>query len=463
MTPRAGLGRTGARGVALAILFTATGALGPAPLPLQAQASGDASPPLTPELRAIVVQGIGKALREVYVYEDLARDMAALLTRKLEAGAYDGIVEQVALARALTEDLRSVANDLHLSGRVRHVHPGENAERGTGEGEEENAHGSAEVRRRTNFGIRKAEILEGNVGYLAIDSFDGGPEAGAAVVAAMNFLGNAEALVLDLRTNGGGGPSVIQMVYGFLLDGPTHVTGFYTRETHTHQQFWSPPYVPGPSLAHVPVFVLVGPRTFSAAEAFAFSMQTLERGTIVGERTPGGSHPVRPIPLEGTEFVVQVPFARTVDPRTDGDWEGTGILPDILAPVEEALEVAHLEALAALRDREPDPTRQRALDLILDRRQALRDPPVLEAGAMADYAGRYSGDVEAEIVLEEDGLVMKIRGMRFSSLTFLGGERFALERSLGQLVFSRDGEGKVAGFEALVGEAGSTTFRRAGG
>jgi hypothetical protein len=395
-----------------------------------------------------------------YIYEDVARDMATLLQERLRVGAYEGINDGVEFARVLTDDLRSVANDLHLGVQIRHVHRGQGADAEAAEEGEADAHGSVEDRRQANFGIRKAEILEGNVGYLAIDGFEGGPEAGATVVAAMNFLGNSDALILDLRQNGGGGPSVIQMIFGYLLDDPTHIIGFYTRETDTHQQFWSPPYVPGPSLADVPVFVLVGPRTFSAAEAFSFSIQTLDRGAIVGEGTPGGSHPVRPVPISGTDFVVHVPFARTVDPRVDSDWEGTGIIPDIPASMEEALEVAHLEALATLRDGESDPDRRRALSMILDRRQALREAPVLGVEAMAQYEGKYTGEVEVEIMVGEGQLIMKIQGRRFSALIFLGNDRFALEGSMGQLNFQRDDGGLVSGFEAHMGESGSPAFRR---
>jgi hypothetical protein len=406
------------------------------------------------------VEGIGQALENTYIYEDMAQEMATLLREKLRAGVYGGIDDGVEFARVLTEDLRSVANDLHLGVQMRHVHAGQGSDAESVEEGEADAHGSVEDRRRANFGIRKAEILEGNVGYLAIEGFEGGPEAGATVVAAMNFLGNTDALILDLRRNGGGGPSVIQMVFGYLLDEPTHIMGFYARENDTHEQFWSPPYVPGPSLADVPVFVLVGPRTFSAAEAFSFSMQTLRRGVVVGERTPGGSHPVRPIPISGTDFVVHVPFARTVDPRVDSDWEGTGIIPDIPTSGEDALETAHLEALATLRDGGSDPDRRRALSMILDRRHAELTAPALGLEALAEYEGEYTGEVEVEIVMREGQLIMNIQGRRFSSLTFLGDDRFALEGSIGQLNFQRDDGGLVSGFEARMGESGSPTFRR---
>ena len=443
------------------ILLGLMGVLGAGLNSLTAQTSEDGYPPLTPELRSSVVEGIGQALTEIYIYEDIPREMAGLIQRKSQSGDYDEIRGQVEFARVLTEDLRSVANDLHLRVRVPQNHVGDPD---AVEGEEEaDAHGAVEVRSRSNFGLRRAEVMEGNVGYLEVNGFEGGPEAGATVIAAMNFLGNADALIIDLRKNGGGGASVIQMIYGYLLDAPTHITGFYTRETDTHQQFWSPPYVPGPSLADVPVFVLVSPRTFSAAEAFAFSMQTLGRGAIVGEGTPGGSHPVRPIPVSGTEFVVHVPFARTVDPRTDQDWEGTGIIPDIPTPAEEALYVAHFEALRAIRDQEEDPIRRRVVGTVMDRLQALRDAPTVGEAALASYVGRYTGDVEVEMALEESTLVMEIGGRRFSPLTFMGEDQFALEGSLGKVKFTRDGGSRVSGFEAFLGEGGSRVFRRVGG
>jgi hypothetical protein len=427
---------------------------------LWAQTEREVEPSLSAELRVAIIEGVSQALQDVYVYEDVAGEMAALLRRNMGAGAYEGVGTRKELARRLTDDLRSLANDLHLRVEVDPT-PVERTG-GSQEAEGENPHGPAEVRSRTNFGLRKAEVLEGNVGYLAVDGFEGGPEAGATVVGAMNFLGNTDALILDLRQNRGGGASVIQMIFGYLLDRPTHITGFYVRETDTHQQFWSPPYMPGPSLAHVPVYVLVGPRTFSAAEAFTFSMQTLGRGTVIGEPTRGGSHPVRPVSIPETGVTVQVPFGRTVDPRTDQDWEGAGIHPDIPVPAGEALEHAHLEALGGILDGETDPVRKRSVERILERIRAEREAPILDPEAMADFVGRYSGEIEVEVVLEGGELALMIRGVRFSTLTSLGDDRFALKETSGQLVFIRDGEDRIIGFEAVVGGEGPRRFERVG-
>ena len=125
--------------------------------------------------------------------------------------------------------------------------------------------------RRTNYGFESVERLPGNVGYLDLRQFAGNPEAQATAVAAMNFLGNADALIVDLRRNGGGGPEMIATLLTYLITPGDRllINTFYEREDDRTLQFWTSQFVPGRRFNGKPVYVLTSPRTFSAAEEFA--------------------------------------------------------------------------------------------------------------------------------------------------------------------------------------------------
>lgn len=49
---------------------------------------------------------------------------------------------------------------------------------------------------------------------------------------------------------------------------------------------------------------------------------------------------------------------RPIDPTTHGDWEGGGVIPDVPAAPNKALEVAELKSLQAIEPREPSKRRQ---------------------------------------------------------------------------------------------------------
>lgn len=145
----------------------------------------------------------------------------------------------------------------------------------------------AERMRRTNYGFRKVEILPGNIGYIRIDEFAHPALGGPTAVAVMNTVGSVDALIIDLRWNGGGA-GLVDFVSGYFFGEPSRLNDVWERASGETSQGWTPEYVPGPSLSHVPLFILTSGQTFSAAEDFAYGLQQAGRATVVGERSKGG-------------------------------------------------------------------------------------------------------------------------------------------------------------------------------
>jgi hypothetical protein len=312
-------------------------------------------------LMASIVERVCEDLERKYVFEDDARRMCGLLHTSFGSGAYANLDSLAAFTERLTQDLRSVRRDPHLE--VSTIDPVDE------QIEEDLDHHDPEYLRRLNSRFRKVEILEGNVGYLALDGFANDDGAGAAAVAAMNFLARTDALIIDLRENGGGGAAIIQLLISYLCEGREQLSSIYIRESDTELQFWTNRFVEGPRLADVPVWVLVSNRTFSAAEAFAYDLKHLGRGQIVGEATRGGAHPVHNVDYPDLGITVRVPFARAVNPVTGGNWEEVGVQPDVNVPSEDALAVSHAAALRFILEKEDDPAwrewLQRALDVVI--------------------------------------------------------------------------------------------------
>jgi CubicO group peptidase (beta-lactamase class C family) len=199
-----------------------------------------------------------------------------------------------------------------------------------------------------NFGFEKIERLGGNVGYLDLRAFESPDSAAETAAAAMAFLANTDALIFDLRQNGGGDPAMVAFLCSYLFDQRTHLNDLYSRPDNRTEEFWTRDDVPGKRYGDKPVFVLTSSRTFSGAEEFSYNLKSLKRATIVGETTGGGAHPVNPRRL-GKDFLITVPFARAINPITKTNWEGTGVKPDVDVPAAQALKVAHLLAIRAIQ------------------------------------------------------------------------------------------------------------------
>jgi hypothetical protein len=306
----------------------------PARTPRAAPGVQDYTNDLEPERIEQLINSLAQLIEQRYIFEDVAKTIGERLRQNLWDGRYEGISLDM-LAMRLTEDLRSVNNDLHL--RARRVPPEEQTLNEVDP--EEAARQQFERARRGNFGFARVEILEGNVGYLDLRGFQNTRIGGETAVAAMGFLANVDALIIDLRQNGGGSPSMVQLLTSYFFAEPTHLNSFQNRGQEQIDQFWTLPHVPGKKLVDTPLFVLTSAGTFSAAEEFTYNLKNLERATIVGQTTGGGAHPGGTHTVEGLMDVF-VPDGRAINPITGTNWEGTGIEPHVVVPTGRALDEA---------------------------------------------------------------------------------------------------------------------------
>jgi Peptidase family S41 len=105
------------------------------------------------------------------------------------------------------------------------------------------------------------------------------------------------------------------------------------------------PYLPGSRYLDRPVYLLTSGRTFSGGEDIAYTLQAQGRAEVIGEVTGGGAHPTRGFPISPAVHI-GIPFARSINPVTGTNWQGTGVIPDTVATSDEAYNVAYAKALA---------------------------------------------------------------------------------------------------------------------
>jgi hypothetical protein len=286
--------------------------------------------------RGKVIDGAVAALNDTYVFPETAKKIEEAVRAHQQKGDYDAISDGDAFAKRLTEDFQAISHDKHM--RVM-FSP---AALPDFDNQKPDPKRQAEERKQMehlNCGFKKAEVLEGNIGYLKFDFFADPGICGPTVVAAMNFLANVDAIIFDLRENGGGDPKMVAFVSSYLFEERTHLNDLWTRKGDVTDQYWTDPYVPGKRLESKSAFVLTSKNTFSGGEEFTNNLKVLKRATIVGETTGGGAHPVRGHRIT-EHFGIGVPFARAINPVTHTNWEGTGVEADVKVDVSQALEEA---------------------------------------------------------------------------------------------------------------------------
>ena len=354
-------------------------------------------------------------LRANYVFPEVAEQAATAVEARLAAGEYDDL-DEITLTERLTSHLQEVTRDRHLRVRLgggpgpgapqpggpgpgapQPGGPGPGAPQpgpgpgpggpGPGPGGRRPGRGGPgpddgrprdhearrlamrQMGRMDNFGIRRVERLDGNVGYLDLRRMPVPGNAGPAIAAAMELVAGTYALIIDLRRNGGGAAEGVAMWCSYLLPEhpPTHLNDIFHADTGETRQFWALPYLPGIRYVDRPVYVLTSHRTFSGGEELGYNLQALGRAELIGETTGGGAHPTRGYPISRAVHI-GIPFARSVNPVTGTNWEGTGVVPDVDVPQDEAYDVAYAKALRHVLslDDVPPPIADEVRDALAD-------------------------------------------------------------------------------------------------
>lgn len=341
---------------------------------------------MTTEEKQRIVEKISQLLNNNYVFPDTAVKIERHLKAKLSGGEYDNIEDRKKFAEIVTNDVQSVSRDKHMRVFLRSRQP---------LSAEEKASPAADLYRQKmtlkeqNYGFTKVEKLKDNVGLLEITSFPPLQLAKEYADLAMKFLSGSDALIIDLRRNGGGNPDLIQYVCSYLFERPTHINSIYERKDGRTEDYVTLEKVDGQKLSSVPVYVLTSRRTFSGGEEFAYDIQTQKRGVLIGETTGGGANPGDMFPVID-DFGIFIPTGRAINPVTKTNWEGTGVIPDINIEAVKALDTAISIARKAAKEHRA--TREKTVYKLFD-----------EIGASMDRAEKLFDNrktPEAELMIE---------------------------------------------------------------
>ncbi|KQV47607.1 MULTISPECIES: S41 family peptidase [unclassified Duganella] len=288
--------------------------------------------------RTALIDKVVKELDAHYVYPAQLQGVG----EKLRATDFNTATTEEAFADALTERLRELVRNRHLG--IMHDADGfpgmDREERPLSD--QERAQMYAQVA-ASGYGIERVERLPGNVGYFKTKSFAPGTPSAPAVAKAMTSLADTEALIIDLRDNGGGSRDAVPLLASYLFDKPARLNDLFAREGNKTIENWTSKEVAGKRFGGTkPVYILASQGTYSAAEDFIYALKNLKRAVIIGETTKGGASPAKLFWLD-RNFAILIPQETSISPVTRTNWEGVGIAPDIAVPAADALQAAQAE------------------------------------------------------------------------------------------------------------------------
>jgi hypothetical protein len=288
-------------------------------------ASEDAGQNLLSTQARLSVQQVLAVLDENYVYPHMAEKMRRFVMQQLDLGVYDHPRSQKALIERLQADLREVSQDGHISlhlaapslDRSSHIRPAT----------------------KSNLEVYSSNVLNigsSEIGYLRFNKFSGDPQTKKQISDAMQTLDSSDALIIDLRENVGGDPNLVAFLSSYFVGPDTllwsvldrNATSIFDVSSSNATQRYSGE-----------VCILTSKKTYSAAEAFTYTLKHLGRACVIGEATGGGAHLVN-MKRVNDDIDIRIPVFRAYSPITKSNWEGTGVIPTILIESAQAKTVA---------------------------------------------------------------------------------------------------------------------------
>lgn len=400
---------------------------------------------LSNEMKMNTVNKVSQMLNDNYIFQDKASEMGTLIVNNFESGKYSDLNDPAKFALQLTEDLQSVSKDKHI--RVR-FSPDQIKMMKQSEGQDENSDQTyLEEMKFDNFGFRKVERISGNIGYIDFRQFGSGDQIKDKVASVMAFVENCDALIFDMRNNGGGDPTGIQVITSYLFgEEPVHLNDLYYRPKDTTEEFWTLKNIEGKRKPEVPVYVLTSSYTFSGAEEFSYNLQNLKRATIVGETTGGGAHPGG-MNIIDDNFAIFIPNGRAINPITKTNWEGTGVKPDVEINSINALTKAHILALEKISADLTDENMKRKYTWMVESLTTTLNDVEIDAALLKKYEGEYG---DRKIYLENGKLFYQRSGRQKFELTPMSENTFMLsEIDYFRVRFESDGNGNITSVTGL--------------
>jgi retinol-binding protein 3 len=404
-----------------------------------------------PEIRELV-ESFTQSLNKNYLFPEKAATIGNYIRKQYRQGAYHRIKDQQTFAVQFNKDLYQVSRDRHLRifydpKMVKQLEQPPLSEKEMQKVREK----QLAAARENNFGFKKIEILPGNLGYVRMDEFYGGdiPAAKPTMTSSFQFLKNTQAIIIDLRYNGGGSPISASQIQSYFFDQKMHMLDVLEPANNKTYELFADPANADGIMLNMPVYILTSKNTASGAEGFSYDLQSVKRATIVGDITAGAAN-MLPAPYKLAHgFLAEIPIARPYNRYTKTNWEAIGIQPDIAVPAEKALTKAQAAFLNDLLQKATDEREKRRLQWHLNTLQASEITVMPDLATLNQYVGMYQGGLD--FYVKEGRLFCKNGEANddIFELKLISGSLFTLDGNA-QVQFEKDDTGAYSKLKVFM-------------
>lgn len=394
-----------------------------------------------------LINSICDSLNKHYIFPEKAERIAVYLQSRLKTNAYQDLLDKPEkLAEQIGWDINRVHHDPHM--RIK-FDPGfvpQDIYQPT----------AADIERvkkywkENNYMFKKVEVLPGNIGYLPFDLFvDDIDAAKPTINAALTFLANTTALIIDLRENMGGSAQMVSFFESYFFKEKTQMNNLINRSNKDTVFFYADPDKSDSLILTMPVYILTSRHSFSGAEDFSYGMQMAKRAIIVGDTTGGGAHPQMPFSV-GQQFVIFIPYARSVNPITKTDWEGTGVIPDVKTNAANAFTKAQELIFKNLLSTTTNQKEKNKYQYYINSIMVNDANKKISVNSLLPLTGRYGGLL---FYLDKNRLYCRNdnNGGVISTLKYLQTNLFVLDNDA-QVEFIKDSKGHYSSIKIFVND-----------
>lgn len=361
----------------------------------------------------VILDSLSDKLLSGYLYPEKSKKIVALLQdHKFQLSS-----TQQLDTRKFVDEVNTIMFDVTSDHHLKFYHDPEKFETFLSANESIIDSIEREQYRRVNFGVQKLENLTNNIGLLRLNKFQQYEDVQEVILGAMMVLANSDAVIIDLRINGGGDGRTKEYLESFFMS----EKAFFSREAEFTDTVQFREIKRSCStcerLEDVPLYILTGNGTFSAAEGFCYDLQQAGRARIIGTKTKGGGHSGSSVALS-KGFLVFIPVSGKSSPI-----EGVGVIPDL----ETREDVADLSAKKLIIDKFVSECADPAL-LAQYRWNAQTIDAYLAKGApqrqiAKSFEGEYSGGFSVKMI-DDDLYLLNTKNKTKSRLVAIDARYF---------------------------------------
>jgi hypothetical protein len=384
-----------------------------------------------------IVSKIALIIGAQFANREIAKNIEAELKAGIVAKKFSHEIRSEEFELKLTNHLRALSGDNHIGlvcdpSAVQRYQAREKSQSSASEKtkDEQNRSQQLAESRVENFGVKKVELKNGDIGYLEMSYFDGHiNESKPIFEGAMNLLFGAKAIILDLRRNGGGNSRILPLFLSYFIGPkPTHFATQLTPWKNEKLELFTLENVNGPRFWDKPIYILISGTTFSLAEHVTYHLRAFQHATVIGERSYGGGRAFDPVVIDD-RFFIRLPRIEITNALTNAMYEeGKGIVPDVPTTSDDAPNVGYQLAIDDLLKIETDDQERSDLEW-LSRTAKSTEQNLTSSPALQWREAKTFGEFKFEI-RNINQLWMSFRGLPWVRLQNLVKGYFYDDRSI---------------------------------